>query len=100
MMGKSKNRRMYGGLKEVNAHGRTYSESGETSDILCEVVDWGGDGESPWTEPLGPGLEAAGGGVRAEELKDARIEDRMSRCSLDGCRTSGLGFKPATWGTV
>lgn len=68
--------------------------------MLWEVLDWGGDGEGPRTEPLRPGLEEAGGGVRAGELKEARIEDRISRCSLDGCRTRGLGFKPAAWLTV
>lgn len=75
---------------------KTYSESGETSDMLWEVADWVGEGEGPWAEPLGPGLEAAGGGVRTEELKDARMEDRISRCSLDGCRPRGFGFEPAT----
>lgn len=58
-----------------------------------------GEGDGPWAEPLGPGLEAAGG-ARTEVLKDARIEDRISRCSLDGCRTGGFGGRPATWGTV
>lgn len=61
--------------------------------MLWDVVDWGGEGECPWTEPLG--LEGARG-VRTEELKEARIEDRMSSCSLDGCLTRGVGFRPET----
>lgn len=64
--------------------------------MLWEVADWGGEGEGP--EPLGPGLE--GGGVRTVELKEARIEDSMSRCSQDGCRPRALGFEPAPCGTV
>lgn len=75
----------------------TYSESGDTSDMLWDVVDWGGEGEGPWTEPLG--LEGTGG-VRTEEPKDAKMEDRMSSCSLDGCLTRGFGFRPETWGIV
>lgn len=50
--------------------------------MLWEVADRGGGEERPWADPLGPGLVAAGG-VRTEELKEARMEDRMSRCSLD-----------------
>lgn len=88
-----------GSSRQNYSHRRTYSESGETSDMLWDVADWGGEGDGPWAEPLGPGLEAAGG-VRTEELKDARMEDRISRCSLDGCRTRGLGGKSATCGTV
>lgn len=86
--------------ESINSHRRTYSESGETSDMLWEVADLGGEGEGPWAEPLGPGLEVAGGGVRTVELKDARMEDSISRCSLDGGRPRGFGFKPGTWGTV
>lgn len=63
--------------------------------MLWEVLDCGGEGEGPWTDPLGPGLEAVGGGVRTEELKDARMEDRISRCSLEGCRPREFGFEPA-----
>lgn len=68
--------------------------------MLWEVVDRGGEGEGPWAEPFGPGCEAAVGGVRTVELKDARMEDRISRCSLDGCLTKGFIFEPANCGTV
>lgn len=78
--------------------GKTYSESGETSDMLWEVADWGGEEEEgPRADPLGPGPETAGG-VRTEGLKEARMEDRISRCSLDGWRVRG--FNPVTWGAV
>lgn len=89
-----------GGLRVDFPLRRTYSESGETSDMLWEVADWDGDGEGPWTEPFGPVFGAAGGGVRTEELKDAKMEERISRCSLDGCRPKGFGFEPATWGAT
>lgn len=60
----------------------TYSEPGDTSEILCEVAEWGGgDGEGP-----DAGL---GGGVSTVELNEARIEERMSRCSLEGWRLGG-----------
>ena len=68
----------------------TYSESGETSEMLWEVLERGGEGEGPWAEPLG--LE---GGVKTLELNDAKMDDKMSRCSLDGCRLSGLPLEPA-----
>lgn len=89
-----------GGLRVDFPLRRTYSESGETSDMLWEVADWDGDGEGPWTEPFGPGFGAVGGGVRTEELKDAKMDERISRCSLDGCRPKGFGFEPATWGAA
>lgn len=61
---------------------RTYSESGETSEMLWEVAEWGGEGE-------GPCADEGSGGVSTEELKEAKMEDRMSRCSLDGWRLGG-----------
>ena len=67
--------------------------------MLWDVAERGGAGEGPWAEPLGPGLGAVGG-VRTVELKDARMDDRISRCSLDGCRPREFVFRPATWGTV
>ena len=93
-------RKIEGESRQIYSATKTYSESGETSDMLWEVADWGGEGEGPWAEPLGPGLEAAGGGVRTVELKDARMEDRISRCSLDGCRLRGFRIEPVSGGTV
>lgn len=66
--------------------------------MLWDVADWDREGGGPWAEPLGPGFERVGG-VRTEVLKEARMEDRMSRCSLDGCRTRA-GFRPAICGTA
>lgn len=63
----------------------THSESGDTSEILCEVAEWGGgDGDGPAVTEAG-----LGGGVSTVELKEAKIEERMSRCSLEGWRLAG-----------
>lgn len=59
----------------------TYSASGETSEMLWEVAEWGGEGEGP--VPCGGAL-GLGGGARTLELKEARMDERMSRCSLEG----------------
>lgn len=59
---------------------KTYSESGEISEMLWEVAEWGGEGDGP---------KAGLGGASTDELKEAKMEERTSRCSLDVCRLGG-----------
>lgn len=78
--------------------GHTYSESGDSSEMLWEVAERGVEGH------MAEGVEevCAAEGVavvwgpegvledctedRTEELKEARMEERISNCSVEGCR--------------
>lgn len=77
--------------------GHTHSESGDSSEMLWEVVERGVEGHiAEGVEVcMAEGVAVVWGpeGVledctedRTEELKEARMEERISNCSVEGCR--------------
>ena len=78
--------------------GHTYSESGDSSEMLWEVAERGVEGHiAEGVEEVctaervavvwGPeGVLEDCTEDRTEELKEARMEERISNCSVEGCR--------------
>lgn len=71
--------------------GPAYSESGDNSEMLWDVAERGVEGPSAEAVAEGVAVVCGPEGVledctedRAEELKEARIEERMSSCSVEG----------------
>lgn len=79
-----------------NRRSTTYSESGDSSEILCDVAERGGEGHSmEGVEDVcaTEGVDVVCGpeGVlddctedKTDVLKEARMEERISNCSVEG----------------